>query len=638
MNIINRLPQHVADLIAAGEVVERPASVVKELFENSVDAGAHSVAVEIKRGGMSYIRVTDDGRGMSPQDAETAFLRHATSKLKDEYGLEAIGTLGFRGEALAAISAVSRMRLFTRERGSGEGTALVLEAGQVISREQAGCPDGSTMIAEDLFYNTPARLKYMKKDQAEGAAVTAAMIRLALSRPEVSVSYIKDGEEVFHTPGDGDTLSCIYAVLGRDFAKELLPAGGSGEGVGVSGFVGLPSAARGSRSNQFFFVNGRCVKSQLLQAALEQAYKNSLFTGRFPSCVLYLTLKLGAVDVNIHPAKTEIKFYQDKQIFDAVYRSVLAALNGERERPEIELGGKKDRGDNTAADAAPPPMPVPERRRSDTYAPPREMEKENVPPAKMRQIVDQLVFRSNPVSYGTQRTEEKAPPPPAAEPPVKPEPPAQQEPPRTVTGERPETPRQAEKEETPYYRIIGEAFNEVLIVESEDELILIDKHAAHERIIFDRLMAAEELRDRMSQQLIAPLTVKLPPESMQLLLENAELLEKAGFEADDFGGGTLLVRAMPADVDAEDAEALLSQMAEAIRTGRKPNGIGPEAEVLATVACKAAVKAGKRLEPKEWEPVAAAVMSGSVKYCPHGRPVAMRITKRQIDKNFKRIV
>ncbi|MBP5167002.1 MAG: DNA mismatch repair endonuclease MutL, partial [Oscillospiraceae bacterium] len=411
MNVINRLPQHVADLIAAGEVVERPASVVKELFENSVDAGAHSVAVEIKRGGMGYIRVTDDGKGMSPQDAETAFLRHATSKLKDEYGLEAIGTLGFRGEALAAISAVSRMRLFTRERGSDDGTALVLEAGQVISREQAGCPEGSTMIAEDLFYNTPARLKYMKKDQAEGAAVTAAMIRLALSRPEVSVSYIKDGEEVFHTAGDGEPLSCIYAVLGRDLAKELLPVEGSGEGVSVSGFVGAPAAAKGNRSSQFFFVNGRCVKSQLLQAALEQAYKNSLFTGRFPGCVLYLTLKLGAVDVNIHPAKTEIKFYQDKQIFDAVYRSVLSALSGERDRPEIKLNGEKERAEKTPAAAAPAAVSAAGKRPAEAPRTPPEREKENVPPAKMRQIVDQLVFRSNPVRYETRTAEEKAPPP-----------------------------------------------------------------------------------------------------------------------------------------------------------------------------------------------------------------------------------
>ena len=395
MNIIHKLDPHVADLIAAGEVVERPASVVKELLENSFDAGATQVTVEIQRGGMGLIRVTDNGCGMSPEDAGTAFLRHATSKLRDARGLEAIGTLGFRGEALAAIAAVSRVQLLTRERGAQEGTALTLEAGEEISRSPAGCPEGTTILVRDLFYNTPARLKFMRKDSAEGSSVTAAALSCAMSHPNVAVRYLREGKEEFHTPGNGRLDAVIYSLLGREFAKTMLPAQGSGDGITVEGYICPPANARGNRKQQYFFVNGRYVKSLLLQTALEQAYKNQLFTGRFPACVLFLELRRSAVDVNVHPAKTEVRFLQERQVFDAVYRSVQAALQGEAARPELHLPKTEETETEPEPEVREEPAPAAKPK----AAPPvsgRIYSRESVPKAPaadMPKIVEQLVFR-----------------------------------------------------------------------------------------------------------------------------------------------------------------------------------------------------------------------------------------------------
>ncbi|MBQ9046246.1 MAG: DNA mismatch repair endonuclease MutL, partial [Oscillospiraceae bacterium] len=334
---IHILPPHLADLIAAGEVVERPASVVKELVENAFDAGARTVTVEIRGGGMTYLRVTDDGCGMTPEDAGIAFLRHATSKLRDARGLEAIGTMGFRGEALAAISAVSRIELTTRARGAASGVRVVLEAGEIQSMYETGCPEGTTMVVRDLFYNTPARLKFMKSDRAEGSACVAAAFRCALGRPEVSVRCLRDGEEQFFSPGDSRIESCVYALLGRDAAKTLRACSGEQDGVKVEGFISSPGYGRGNRAQQYFFCNGRAIRSAALQAALEQAYRNTLLTGRFPACVLYITLSNAAVDVNVHPAKTEVKFTQEKTVFDAVHYAARSALERERETAEVVL-------------------------------------------------------------------------------------------------------------------------------------------------------------------------------------------------------------------------------------------------------------------------------------------------------------
>ena len=647
MNVIHKLDPHVADLIAAGEVVERPASVVKELLENSFDAGATQVTVEIQRGGMGLIRVTDNGCGMSPEDAGTAFLRHATSKLRDARGLEAIGTLGFRGEALAAIAAVSRVQLLTREKGAQEGVVLTLEAGEEVSRSPAGCPEGTTILVRDLFYNTPARLKFMRKDATEGASVSAAALCCALSHPQVAVRFLREGKEDFHTPGNGKLDAAIYALLGRDFAKTMLPAQGSGEGLTVTGYVCPPASARGNRKQQYFFVNGRYVKSPLLQAALEQAYRNQLFTGRFPACVLFLDLRRSAVDVNVHPAKTEVRFLQERQVFDAVYRAVLAALQGKAEQPELELPRPAEAAETVPAPATTREVPTPPARPAPASGG-KVYSRDSVPrlpPADMPKIVEQLVFRQPTPEYGQP---EKVPDPvpvhkldlsapekkPEAAPAKTPEAASEQRPekaPASIPEEEPQLPLPPA---LPPYRIIGEAFREYAVVESEDRLILIDKHAAHERLLFDRLKAGEQ--GPMSQQLLTPQTVKPSPEDAALLLENLPLLERLGLEAEDFGSGSILVRRVPEGTDPEDCAALLEDAAEALRLGKRPGSLGQKDEVLATMACKAAVKAGMDTDPRELVPVVEAVLSGRIKYCPHGRPVSMVLTRGQLDKSFKR--
>ena len=663
MNVIRQLSPHVADLIAAGEVVERPSSVVKELMENSFDAGAKKVTIEIQRGGMSLIRVTDDGCGMSPEDAGTAFLRHATSKLRDEYGLEAIGTLGFRGEALAAISAVSRVQLLTRLRGSGEGVNLVLEAGVEVSRDPAGCPEGTTILIRDLFYNTPARLKFMKKDSAETASVTSAVTRCALSHPDVSVRYLKDGKEEFQTSGNGKLDDCIYTVLGREFAKTMLPVTGSGEGITVEGYICPPAGARGNRNGQFFFLNGRWVKSQLLQAALEQAYRNALFTGRYPACVLFLSLKLNQVDVNVHPAKTEVRFLQERTVFDAVYRAVLSALSGESEKPEIQLPMGKNEAPKPIvpaakpepktgirpafAEAEKPPVPraTPEKPseplRTQMAKPHEPIRQREELPANMPEIVEQLVFSQAKSVYNTPEKpaesalpihkvplfEERKPAAPERTEPAESTPRAPE-----PTGPAPEPPK---RPAIPGHRIIGECFNEYILVELGEELLLIDKHAAHERMLFDRLKS--RAYPAMSQLLMTPQVCELDAEDKVLLLENGELLGELGIEAEDFGGSSVVVRQLPADFAPGEAAGLLSELAASLRLGKKPGTLGVRDETLATMACKAAIKAGKGSDPMEWKPVVEAVLSGEVKYCPHGRPVSMSLTRKQIDRNFKRV-
>ncbi len=635
---IIEMSQHMADLIAAGEVVERPASVVKELIENSMDAGASAVTVEIKNGGMTYIRVTDDGCGIAPEDAETAFLRHATSKLLREEELASIKTLGFRGEALAAISAVSRVEMFTRERGAAEGTSISLEGGSVIDKSPAGCPDGTTIIVRDLFFNTPARLKFMKKDSSEGAAVSAAVIRCALSHPGISIRYIKDEKEEFHTPGDGRMDSCIYSVLGREFSNSMIYAAASDGFVSAEGYISSPNTARGNRSHQFFFVNGRFVKSQMLQAALEQGYKNSLFTGRFPACVLYITLNPASVDVNVHPAKTEIKFLGERQVFDAVYYAAKSALT-EKSQPKIELNVSKPK-----IEAKPqsfiPKTEAPKSAITETFG-----EKETAkPPAETVKYNSNVDFKSS-----VALTEAAKPLPiqtveqtrivynsapttswrPAAEVNIQ-SAAAEHGTVKQIPATRELLPKEEES-----YRIIGEAMNSYIIAERGESLLLIDKHAAHERMLFDKLKSGE--RDTMSQALITPYLADVGREDAAELLSQRELLEELGFEIDDFGGGTVAVSGVPADIAASDITALLTEVCEDIRLGKKPGTLGIKDEILASVACKAAIKAGKKSEPKEYIPVVEKVMSGEIKYCPHGRPVSIELTKKSLDKNFKRI-
>ena len=650
---IHELEPHVANLIAAGEVVERPGSVIKELIENSIDAGAGSVTVEITGGGMTYMRVSDNGCGISPEDVETAFLRHATSKLRDASGLESISTLGFRGEALAAIASVSRIDLLTREKGAPEGTSLSLEGGKILEKSTAGCPDGTTIIVRDLFFNTPARLKFMKSDRAEGANISTIVLRCALSHPEVSIRFIKDGKEEFHTPGDGKAESCIYSLLGRDFFKGLLKAQAADDDVAVTGFVSSPAYARGNRANQFFFVNGRYIQSKTLQAALEQAYRNSLFTGKFPSCVLYITMSWSAVDVNVHPSKIEVKFLKEKQVFDGVYYAALSALEGEKEKAEIEISkctrNLLERN-------------VPEResaQRSESFAAKKEGKSisaqsgsvwksgysgtlEYAPPvvSKISEREQPAAFHDSirsggqmnialpkPVSSRTNPEHVQSPKPASEIIPVQ----------KASASPVPEVSSENAPETVPDmdFRMIGEAMGTYIVVEKDGSLFLIDKHAAHERILFDKLRS--QGYELMSQRLLVPLVLEPGREESVILAENQDMLDSLGFEVEPFGDNAVVVRQVPSMIELSDAEILLAEICERIKVGQKT---GPEAmwdEILHTVACKAAIKAGKSSPPEELMSLVGRVLSGEIKYCPHGRPVAMEITKTTIDRNFKRI-
>ena len=635
---IIQLDPHVADLIAAGEVVERPASVVKELIENSIDAGASDVTVEIRGGGMTYIRVSDNGCGIPAAEAETAFLRHATSKLRDERGLEAIGTLGFRGEALAAIASVSRIELVTRERGCPEGLRLALDGGAVTSKSPAGCPEGTTMIVRDLFYNTPARLKFMKTDRAESSGVAAAALRCALSHPEVSVRYIRDGSEEFHTPGDGRVDSCVYTLFGRDFAGGMLEAGTSDGDVAVTGYVSTPAAAKGNRSGQYFFVNGRFVKSKTLQAALEQAYRNTLFTGRYPTCILYISLSHSAVDVNVHPAKTEVKFLNERQVFDGVYYAALGALEnrGPAQNADVSVSPSTMKVLGAAPGSAEGAVPASVRPGGHKYAAPSREASFKIPKASFKEMSSDEYLKSfvsgmdtaprgsgrqTSVSggqYSAGQTELDMPEtPPVSADILRPAKAAKKQPPASAGA-----------------RLIGEALETYIIVESGDSLWLIDKHAAHERICFDRLRSQQ--RETMVEQLLTPVIFSPGPEDAALLAENASVFETFGISLDLLGDSSVAVRSIPSYIDASDVESLLGESCAALRSGGTADPSRRRDEILHSVACKAAIKAGKRSEPEELSELAERVLSGEVRYCPHGRPVAVELTRSALDRTFKR--
>ena len=632
---IQQLPAHIADLIAAGEVVERPASVCKELLENALDAGASAVSVELEKGGLTYLRVTDNGCGMAADQLPTAFLRHATSKLRTASDLAAIHTLGFRGEALAAISAVSRLDVFSREPSSDAGARLHLEGGVPGEVTAAGCPVGTTVCVRDLFYNTPARMKFMKKDSAEGAAASAVVTQLALSHPDVSFKLLRDGQEVLHTPGNGELLPAVYAALGREFALSLLPVSGSNGDVKVSGFVTKPLAGHGTRARQLFFVNGRLVKSQLLTAAVEEGYRNRLLKGKFPGCVLHITLPADAVDVNVHPAKTVVKFVSDKSVFDAVYHTVTSALDEEgrppkpaekpffqamtaaefRARPDtpapksaVELPAGRAIGSAPARTYTPAPAPIP-------AAPVLEVRDVTPEPGKP---FTAPAPRPGTVYHIT---------PPAAAP--EPEPVAAPDPEQQAI-EMPDVPV---REEAPW-RIAGEVLKTYIICEDGDGAVwLIDKHAAHERVRFDALKASPV--PPMEQQLLTPAAVTLSGEEYSAVLENLPLLERCGFRCEDFGDGTVLVRALPDDVPAAEAASTLEEMAQKLLLQRAD----PETlrdELLHTIACKSAIKAGMTSDVTELAALVRRVQSGEIRYCPHGRPVAAKLTRYELEKMFKR--
>ena len=654
MPVIHVLSPHVADLIAAGEVVERPASAVKELLENAVDAGARTVVLELRAGGRDYIRVTDDGVGMAPEDAGVCFLRHATSKLSDERGLEAIGTLGFRGEALAAISAVSRITLTTRRRGAAMGVRVEVEAGEIVSMEETGCPEGTTITVRDLFYNTPARQKFLGTDRSEGAACVQSALRTALGRPDVSFRCLRDGQEEFFSPGDGTAKSAVYALLGRDAAAGLLPVDTESDGVAVKGFVSAPGYCRGNRGAQYFFCNGRPIRSRALQAALEQAYKNTAMVGKFPGCVLYITLPNGLVDVNVHPTKAEVKFAKEKPVFDGVYYGTLAAL-GQKSAPQAmsgaplapETGSAAPRGDffrtmdagtfrqtyaaspSRRTGGYPVRDSAPYRAASPAAPKPVSSAPVSVP---VRTYTPDIPSGNAPRSPGAAGAPKETPVSPAV-----PAAPVKKEIPAPETAETaPEQTVLDEAFRAEPVRYIGEALNVYILLEQGDRLLLIDKHAAHERILFDKMRLNE--KPLMPQELLEPQPFNTDPDGAALLEENAALMARLGFALDAFGDTAFLIRAVPAQLDAASAVPLLEELVEKLREGRSLSVSDVWERLAATVACKAAIKGGWVTEREELLSLAEKVLAGEVTHCPHGRPVMAVFTRAELDKRFGRIV
>ena len=647
---IIQLSPHIANLIAAGEVVERPASVVKELLENAVDAGASKVTVEIRDGGMTFLRVTDNGCGMAAEDARTAFKRHATSKLRTAEDLSAIGTMGFRGEALAAIASVSRIDLMTKTPGAISGVSLHLEAGEIIDESEVGCPDGTTIIIRDLFYNTPARMKFMKSDTVEGSRVAAAVQLQALAHPEVAFRFLRDGKQALSTPGTGGLQAAVYCVYGREYAQ-MVQVDSRWEQYSLTGYVSKPTDARPSRALQTFFVNNRPVKSKLLISALEEAYRNQIMVGKFPACVLHLTIPAGSVDVNVHPAKTEVKFLSEKAVFDCVHYGVLAALNKQVDRPQVQF---KEQPVKSAV----PTLPAKQEPVKATAAPKKEPFFRTMTPAEYKTFSTVLQDAPKPKPEAAAATLSKIERPaslplretvilpqaskPAAVPaPVKPV---------TVPAAPPIPPVQKQEVSAPreemeqvtlampkeiQWRMVGELYNSYIIVEQGEEAFLIDKHAAHERILFEKLKANQEKIS--AQSLLAPVPVRLSPAACAELLSNLDMLDELGFEIEEFGENTVLLRQIPMDLSPELAAESIETLAADLMNGRREKKDTVRDELLHTVACKAAIKAGWKNDEKELLAVVKEVMSREeLKYCPHGRPICVTLSKKQLEKQFKR--
>ena len=653
---IIQLSPHVANLIAAGEVVERPASVIKELLENSVDAGATKVTVEIRNGGMTFMRVTDNGCGMHPEDARTAFLRHATSKLKDAGDLAAIETMGFRGEALAAIASVSRIDLLTKTADTLTGTSLHLEGGTILEDSEAGCPDGTTIIIRDLFFNTPARMKFMKSDSVEGGRVTGAVQMQALAHPEVAFTFIRDGKQVLSTPGTGGLEAAVYSVYGRECAK-MIKVDSRWDAYRLTGYVSKPTDSRPSRAMQTFFVNDRPVRSKLLIAALEEAYRNQIMVGKFPACVLHLTLPADTVDVNVHPAKTEVKFLSEKSVFDCIHYGVLGSLNKAQDRPQVQLPKQPSQPIQS-----PPPASHSARPSQNGNGFFRSMNASefkafsetlsNAPPP-IQQAAAATITK---VEYTKPATFKEAvmipasstnPPPavpiasgatshisgisvPVADVTV----PISKEPAQTVPQEPPEQ-MEMKMPERITWRMVGELYNAYVIVEEGDNAFLIDKHAAHERILFDKLKQNQQ--NIYSQTLLTPIPLRLSAEGAAEVLANTDLLAELGFEIEEFGDNTLVLRQIPMDLSPETAADAVETIASDLLNGRRESRDTVRDEVLHTVACKAAIKAGWNSDEKELLALVREVMSREdLKYCPHGRPICITLSKKQLEKQFKR--
>ena len=634
---INILPKHIAELIAAGEVVERPASIVKEIMENAIDAGADKITLEIKRGGITYIRITDNGCGIDRENIRKAFISHATSKISTADDLNAICTLGFRGEALASIAAVSRVEVMTRTEQESVGTRYCIEGGEETVIDDAGCPKGTTLVVRDLFYNTPARMKFLKKDVSEGNAVASVVDRIALSHPEVSVRFIRDSKDVLFTSGDGKLDSAIYKVLGRDFASTLIPCDYELEGVRVSGYISKPFNARPNRMMQYFFLNDRFIKTRTGMVALEEAYKNSVMVGKFPACVLKIQIAPGAVDVNVHPAKTEVRFANEKMIFNAVYYCAKSALQQGDTRVQASFSRK------VARQFMPPPT---EGKQIKIYEQQLEQIKKEAQPnkdfwtnttsAEFKKEAEKpkpIVFNDN-SKFEIEKNDEPDLIPcfkPTVQEPV-PSSETKTEPVVTAPIVEPETVRP----EVEPYRVIGEAFKTYILVEQGKKLLIIDKHAAHERMLFEKFKANRDGIE--TQMLLSPVTVTLSKEEYSAVLDNLDLLEKAGYHVEDFGGGMVIVNECPTAVADADLAEVIMELAGYLVTSQKE--LIPEKLdwIYHSTACRAAIKAGDRTSDYELDKFVEKLLNNpDIRYCPHGRPVLIEMSRYEIEKNFGRV-
>lgn len=703
MGVINVLDKHIAELIAAGEVVERPSSVIKELVENSIDAGAKNITVEIKNGGTTFMRVADDGCGIYRDDIKKAFLRHATSKVKTANDLDTISTLGFRGEALASISAVSRLQVITKNENEEIGSCYEIEGGDEISLEEAGCPTGTTFVIRDLFYNIPARSKFLKKDVAEGNAVSALMDKIVLSHPEVAFTFIRDGKQVLRTFGDGKLLSAIYSVFGKDFAKGLIPVDYTLDSVTVKGYISKPINSRPNRNMQNFFINGRFVKTRTGMAALEEAYKGSIMVGKFPSAVLQLTVPYEIIDVNVHPAKIEVRFINERPVFDAIYHAVKTALQQGDERKQVHFKENTAfneikkvnpfnnaqavfaKAENTPAEKPIKPIeriePVLKNSKPKPYNPFDELDlkDEKTKPVSIDNL--KMSDSSNPFDiYSKQAIKrnselenkkaefskqklEKAEQLILKATQQEESLPKQEITVDDLTAESTETPIETEvskeevkplkeisenktdnnnaltelpKEQTKL-RFLGEAFNTYIIVEKNDnEVLIIDKHAAHERIIYEKLKA--DSGSANVQYLLTPITVTLDKIDYDAAVSNLDMFAKCSFDVEDFGNGTLLVRSAPQYLAATEIADCITEMSGYIASGKKDIYTEKMDWFYHNVSCRSAIKAGNKSTVQELMDIAWTLEKNpQIKYCPHGRPICIVMTKYEIEKQFGRL-
>lgn len=633
---INVLPKEIYQLIAAGEVVERPSSVVKEMIENSLDAGAKNITIEIKNGGSTYIRITDDGCGIERDDVRKVFISHATSKISKKDDLNSIATLGFRGEAMASISAVSKVELLTKAENEEIGTRYEIAGGEELEFDDAGCPNGTTIVVRDIFFNTPARMKFLKKDVTEGNQVAGIVDRMAISHPEISFRFIRDGKQVLITSGNGDLKSTVYSVLGKEMSDSLMSVDYSFNDMRITGFVSKPTASRKSRAGQYFYINNRIVKSKTAMAALEQAYKNTIMVGRFPACVLNIELNPAQVDVNVHPAKTEVRFANEKPIFDLVYYAVKTAIENDRTIKEVEFKENPiyrqepknvyQNNDNKSFQA-----------KFDFFKKKDEPPSQQVIKTKPRENFWQV--EAPKPEYKIARDEK-----PKARVDINIE---YEEPEEISTAKSEDTPKQRDIEKVvitdekdnenviPNFKLIGEAFKTYLIVEIENELYFIDKHAAHERMNFERFKAQATVE---TQMLLAPVVVNLTKDEFIAISENVELIKKCGFELEEFGESQIIVRAIPSLVDGDSVKDLMLEIAQKLlehKTDILPDKID---WIYHSASCRGAVKAGDYTSRQEQEMFVKKLLSmPNIRFCPHGRPVFIKMSKYDIEKQFGRV-